>query len=81
VFNENVSLPKGKYHVAEIRYLKNAWAKKDEDGDYWLYIQSSEGQAMFCVSDCIDLDAEENAEIRRALDAWLAEQDRTNGKS
>jgi len=60
-------------------YLKNASAKKDEAGDYWLYIASSEGQAMFCLSECIDLDAEENANIRRTLDAWLAEQDRTNG--
>ena len=67
--------------MAEPCYLRNAWADKDADGDYWLYIQSSQGQAMFCLSDCIDLDAEENAEIRRALDAWLAEQDRTNGKS
>jgi len=62
-------------------YLKNASAKKDEHGDYWLYISSSGGQAMFCLSDCIDLDAEENANIRRTLDAWLAEQNRTNGKS
>jgi hypothetical protein len=65
-------------------YLKNASAKKDEAGDYWLYISSSEGQAMFCLSDCIDLDSAENATIRRALDAWLAEQDAvdrdSNGK-
>jgi hypothetical protein len=61
--------------------LKNASAKKDEEGNYWLYIASSEGQAMFCLSECIDLDAIENAGIRRALDAWLAEQDRTNGRS
>ena len=67
--------------MAEPCYLRNAWADKDADGDYWLYIQSSQGQAMFCLSDCIDLDAEENANIRRTLDAWLAEQNRTNGKS
>jgi len=67
--------------VAEQRYLKNAWAKKDADGDYWLFIQSSAGEAMFCLSDCMDLSSEENEPIRRALDAWLAEQDRTNGKS
>ena len=67
--------------MTEQGYLTNAWADKDTDGDYWLYIQSSEGQAMFCLSDCIDLDAEENANIRRALDAWLAEQDHTNGKN
>jgi hypothetical protein len=63
------------------RYLKNAWAKKDEDGDYWLFIRSSEGQAVFCLSECIDLDSPENAMIRRTLDAWLAEQDSTNGTS
>ncbi len=56
-------------------YLKNASAKKDEDGDYWLFIASSEGQAMFCLSECIDLDSPENEQIKRALDAWLAEQD------
>jgi hypothetical protein len=62
-------------------YLKNASAKKDEGGDYWLYIASSEGQAMFCLSECVDLDAIENAGIRRTLDAWLAEQDATDRDS
>jgi hypothetical protein len=61
------------------RYLKNTWAKKDADGDYWLFIQSSEGQAMFCLSECLDLNAEENKFIRQTLDAWLADQDSTNG--
>lgn len=60
-------------------YLKNAWARKDADGDYWLFIQSSEGHAMFCLSECLDLNAEENAGIRRTVDAWLAEQDSPNG--
>jgi hypothetical protein len=60
-------------------YLKNAWAKKDDDGDYWLFIHSSEGRAIFCLSECIDLNEPENEFIRRALDAWLAEQDGTNG--
>jgi hypothetical protein len=67
--------------MAEQRYLKNAWANKDEDGDYWLYIRSSEGRAMFCLSDCMDLHAEGHEPIKRALDAWLAEQDCTNGKN
>jgi hypothetical protein len=61
-------------------YLKNASASKDADGDYWLFIESSEGKAMFCLSECMDLDAEENSIIWRALDAWLAEQDSGNGK-
>jgi hypothetical protein len=63
------------------RYLKNARAAKDEDGDYWLYIESSEGQAMFCLSECMNLNAPENDPIKRALEAWLVEQDSTNGKS
>jgi hypothetical protein len=67
--------------MAEIRYLKNAWAEKDADGDYWLHIHSSEGPAMFCLSECMDLDAEGNEFIRRTLDLWLAEQDNTNGTS
>jgi hypothetical protein len=67
--------------MADKRFLKNAWADKDEDGAYWLYIESSEGQAMFCLSDCIDLDAEENAPIRRTLDAWFTDQDSTNVQS
>ena len=66
-------------------YLKNASAKKDEEGRYWLFIASNEGQAMFCLSECIDLDSLENEQLRRALDAWLTVQDAMdpdmNGKS
>jgi len=29
------------------QYLKNAWANKDADGSYWLFIQSDDLQAMF----------------------------------
>ena len=32
-------------------------------------------QAMFCLSECIDLDSPENEQAKRALNAWLAEQD------
>lgn len=63
------------------RFLKNASVKKDEDGDYWLYIQSGELHAMFCFTGGIDMDADENSEIRRALAAWLADQDSANGKT
>jgi hypothetical protein len=66
--------------MAEPRYLKNAWANKDEDGDYWLHIQSGDTHAVFCLSECLDLDAAENTEIRRTLEAWLAEQDSENGR-
>ena len=62
-------------------YLKNASAKRDADGDYWLFIESSEGKAMFCLSECIDLEAEENELIKRVLDGWLADQDSGNGKT
>jgi hypothetical protein len=58
-------------------YLKNAWAKKDAEGDYWLFIQGGDLQAMFRL----DAGEEENSMPRRALDAWLAEQDNTNGKA
>jgi len=62
------------------RYLKNAWIDKDKDSDYWLYIQSGELHAQFCFTDTMDLNAAENAEVRRALNAWLAEQDSGNGQ-
>jgi len=65
--------------MAEIRYLKNAWARKDADGEYWLTIKSSEGQAMFRLTDLLDVRAGENSIARRVLDSWLAEQDKTNG--
>lgn len=58
-------------------YLKNAWAKKDAAGDYWLFIKSSDLQAMFRL----ETGDEEDSIPRHALDAWLADQDRTNGKS
>jgi hypothetical protein len=60
-------------------YLKNAWAKKDADGEYWLFIQSSEGQARFRLSDLLDVRAGEHSIARRILDSWLAEQDKPNG--
>ena len=68
-------------YMVKPRYLKNAWVRKDGEGDYWLFIERSEGQAMFCLSECVDLDAPDNQFIKRTLDAWLAEQDSTNGKS
>lgn len=72
--------------MAEKRYLKNAWAKKDADGSYWLFIESGELQSMFCLwrpgIDPITGQAVDDDSIpRRTLDAWLTEQDRTNGDS
>ena len=58
-------------------YLKNAWAKKDADGNYWLFIQGGDLKAMFRLEPGED----EDSIPRRALDAWLVEQDSTNGKA
>lgn len=67
--------------MAEIRYLKNAWVRKDGEGDYWLNIESGETSAMFCLTESIDLDADENSIIRRVLESWIADQDSENGSS
>ena len=58
-------------------YLRNASARKDADGNYWLFIQSGDLQAMFCL---LTNDQDEDSIPRRALEAWLAEQDSGNGK-
>ena len=57
-------------------YLKNAWAKKDANGDYWLFIASGDLQATFRLNP----GEAEDSIARRTLEAWLAEQDSTNGK-
>ena len=69
-------------------YLKNAWAKKDADGDYWLFIEGGDLKAGFILSRRYRTDPvsgetvdDENTIPRRALAAWLAEQDNTNGKT
>jgi hypothetical protein len=61
------------------RYLKNARVEKDGDGDYWLHIESGSRHAMFCLSEVMDLEAEENSEIRLTLESWFADQDSGNG--
>ena len=60
-------------------YLRNARVEKDEDGDYWLHIQSGGREAVFCLSECLDLNAAENAGVRETLEAWIADQDSQNG--
>ena len=62
------------------RYLRNAWVRKDEEGDYWLYIESGGLSAMFCLTESMDMKADEYSVIRRALESWVADQDNTNGK-
>jgi hypothetical protein len=61
-------------------YLRNASVNKDEGGDYWLHIYSGEGHAVFCLNDCLDLNAAENAGVRETLEAWTADQDSGNGQ-
>ena len=63
------------------RYLKNAWVRKDADGNYWLYIKGGDLQSMFCLYQSVNDKVDAESIPRRTLDAWLAEQDGTNGKS
>ena len=58
------------------RYLKNAWARRDANGDYWLFIEGGDLHAGFLLSSG---GVDEEGIERRALEAWLAEQDSTNG--
>jgi hypothetical protein len=37
----------GQSTMPATRYLKNAWAKKYANGDYWLFIQGGDLRAMF----------------------------------
>lgn len=53
-------------------FLRNASVKKDADGDYWLFIEAGDLKAMFCLSHNT---GNEDSIERRALAAWLAEQD------
>lgn len=59
-------------------YLKNASVRRDEDGDYWLFIEAGDLKAAFCISRKAD-SSEESIE-RRTLNAWLGEQDSSNGE-
>jgi hypothetical protein len=59
------------------RLSEKRMAKKDAERSYWLFIQGGDLKAMFRV----DPGEEEQSIPRRALDAWLAEQDSTNGKT
>lgn len=45
-----------------------------------LFIQSSEGRAVFCLSEILDRNAEENKPIWKVVDVCLAEQDSANGE-
>jgi hypothetical protein len=62
-------------------YLKNAWAKKDADGSYWLFIKGGDLQSMFNLYEPSDAEQDEDSAMQRTLNAWLAEQDSTNGKT
>ena len=69
--------------MSMIRYLKNAWVKKDA-GVYYFYFKVGDEQWMLNLSAFNPdelLSQEGPTLIQQKLDAWLAEQDRTNGKS
>jgi hypothetical protein len=72
--------------MKEKRYLKNAWAKRKADGSYWLFIESGGLQSTFCIyrpqvnSSTGQVVDDADSIPRRTLDAWLSEQDKTNGK-
>ena len=62
-------------------YLRNARVEKNANGEYWLRIHSGDLSADFNLSAMAgQLSAldEENV-IQRTLDAWYAEQDKSNG--
>ena len=59
-------------------YLQNASARKDADGTYWLFIESGDLKAAIKL---YRVDDGEDSILRRALEAWLKEQDKTDGES
>jgi hypothetical protein len=69
--------------TGESRYLKNASVRRDADGHYYLSIEAGGLRAMFLLSEKKQW-ADESGKVvkdnddsieRRALVAWLAEQD------
>ena len=52
--------------MAEPRYLKNAWAKKDADGVYCLFIQGGDLQARFNLYEPSDAQDEDSSYSARA---------------
>ena len=63
-------------------YLKNARVQKHANGDYWLRIHSGDLSADFNLSakakEALSAVDEENV-VLRTLDAWYAQQDKSNG--
>ena len=64
--------------------LKNAWVKKDADGHYYLFIECGDNKAFFLLSGQQLWVNEATGETirkaddlphRRALEAWMAEQE------
>ena len=62
----------------KVPYLKNASARKDSDGTYWLFI---EGGGLKTTIRLSGIEDGEDSIPRRALEAWLAEPDKTDGQS
>jgi hypothetical protein len=71
----------------ETPYLKNAWIRKDSDGDYFLYIRTADGSGaminLTAANPSLDdeIKNEINPErgkddfIKGLFESWLAEQD------
>lgn len=53
-------------------------ARKDSDGTYWLFIEGGDLKAAIKLSRVED---GEDSIVRRALEAWINEQDEVDGES
>ena len=68
-------------------YLKNAWIRKDSDGDYFLYIRTEDGSGAMInltaanpslddeIKNEINPERRKNDFIKELFERWLAEQD------
>ena len=68
------------------RYLKNAWAKKDADGDYWLFIRNGEGpgNVLSCRSAWISTPKKTHSYAALSMRGWqskTAQMARLNERS
>jgi hypothetical protein len=72
---------------SETPCLKNAWVRKDGDGDYFLFIKAEDGSGAMInltaanpsldeqIKNEINPDRVKNDSIIRIFESWLAEQD------
>jgi len=71
----------------QIPYLKNAWIRKDGEGDYFLYIRTEDGSGaminLTAANPSLDDEIKneikpgrgKNDFIKELFESWLAEQD------